>query len=93
MPAIPKGETIIPGNGIGLLGPMALDGLHLKKPSTGRMQRLFRYASRNIGSRATVSALALIGLRLPVGSLHQCGISPHRQWVERYLSAGDYGGL
>jgi hypothetical protein len=30
-----------------------------------------RYASRNVGRVLTVSHLALIGLRPPVGSLHQ----------------------
>jgi hypothetical protein len=37
-----------------------------------------RYASRNVGSVRTVSHLALIGLRPPLGSLHQCGIKPQR---------------
>src|SRR6266516_998123 len=41
------------------------------------MHRRRAYASRNVGSVATVSALALIGLRPPFGSPHQYGISPH----------------
>jgi hypothetical protein len=43
-------------------------------------------ASRNVGSRATVSALALIGLRPPVGSSHQYGINPHRSGSSRRLA-------
>src|SRR5207249_11704568 len=49
-----------------------------KKPSTGTMQRRLRYASRNVGRFGTVSYFALIGLRPPVGSLHQYGIRPQR---------------
>src|SRR6266480_7632982 len=53
-----------------------LIAFHSKKPSTGTMQRRLRYASRNVGRSHTVSHLAFMGLRPPVGSLHQYGISP-----------------
>ena len=52
-----------------------LIAIHSKKPSIGTMQRRLRYASRNIGSRSTVSALALIGGGFGF-SLHQYGIKP-----------------
>ena len=55
-----------------------LIAIHSKKPSIGTMQRRLRYASRNIGSRSTVSALALIGGGFGF-SLHQYGMSPRRQ--------------
>src|SRR5258708_427512 len=70
--------TVLHGNGKGLLRLLALDSLPLKNPSTGTMQRRLRYASRNVGRFGTVSHFALIGFRPPFGSLHQYGISPHR---------------
>ena len=55
-----------------------LIAIYSKKPSIGTMQRRLRYASGNIGSRSTVSALALIGGGFGF-SLHQYGMSPRRQ--------------
>jgi hypothetical protein len=71
MPAIPNGEPSFMAMASGCLTLCPLVAFHLKNPSTGRMRRHFRYASRNVDSRATASAFALIGLRPPVGSLHQ----------------------
>src|SRR5262249_62272245 len=61
----------------GCLAFCPLIAFHSKKPSTGTIQRRRAYASRNVGNREMVSAFALIGLRPPLGSLHQYGIRPH----------------
>jgi hypothetical protein len=63
-------RTVLPRDGVGVFCSLSLDRLPLKNPSTGRMHRRLRYASRNVGSVEMVSHLALIGLRPPVGSLH-----------------------
>jgi hypothetical protein len=57
-------------------------------------------ASRNEGRSRTVSDLALIGFRPPLGSVHQCGISPQRSgssdaspvlWLRRMTSSSWLG--
>ncbi len=83
-------------DGIGLLGLLTLDRLPLveaidRQDATPPPIGLFL----NIGEVRTVSHLALIGLRPPVGSLHQCGIKPQRSgssdttpvsWLRRITS-------
>src|SRR3954462_10244258 len=64
LPVLPKGgkterRAVLHRNSVGLLHLRASD--RHPKPSIGTMQRRLRYASRNIGSRSTVSALALMG--------------------------------
>jgi hypothetical protein len=61
--------------------PVAAKWLELLKgiaPATGTMHRRSRYASLKLGNVRTVSHLALIGLRPPLGALHHCGIKPQR---------------
>src|SRR6516225_7909605 len=70
-PAMPNGEPSFMAMAYGCFARWPLIAFHSKKPSTGRMHRRRRYASRNVGRVFTVSHLALIGLRPPVGSLHQ----------------------
>src|SRR5262249_47989742 len=79
MPAIPNGEQSFIAMAYGCFDFCPLIAFHSKKPSTGTIQRRLRYASRNVGRFRTVSYFALIGLRPPVGSLHQYGIRPHRK--------------
>src|SRR3954464_14909972 len=69
-PASPNGERsfIAIANGCFAFEPRM--AFHSKKPSIGMMQRRLAYASRNIGSFATVSHLALIGGAFGF-SLHQ----------------------
>src|SRR3954466_948378 len=63
-----KRPTILHGDCVGLFGFLPLDCHPSKNPSTGMMQRLDRYASRNVGRVCTVSQFALIGFRPPCGS-------------------------
>src|SRR5256885_6895192 len=77
-PAMPNGVPSFIAIAYGCFAFWPLIAFHSKKPSTGTMHRRRRYASRNVGSVATVSAFALIGLRPPFGSLHQYGMRPHR---------------
>src|SRR3954452_16125048 len=77
-PARPNGDRSCMAMAYGCFTFAPLIAIHSKKPSIGRMQRRLRYASRNIGSRSTVSALALIGGGFGF-SLHQYGMSPRRQ--------------
>src|SRR5215207_10923696 len=76
MPASPNGEpSFIPiAKGCFTFSPLI--AFHSKNKSTGMMQRRRAYASRNIGSVATVAALALMGGGFGF-SLHQYGIRPH----------------
>src|SRR5437660_11344731 len=78
IPAIPNGAPSFMAIAYGCFAFCTLIAFHSKKPSTGTMQRRLRYASRNVGRFGTVSYFALIGLRPPVGSLHQYGIRPQR---------------
>src|SRR3954447_6126385 len=61
MPASPKPEPSFMPIAQGCLALSPLMAFHSKKRSTGIMQRCLAYASRNMGSLWTVSALALIG--------------------------------
>src|SRR5215203_3988684 len=72
MPASPNGgPSCIPiAKGCFTFSPLI--AFHSKNRSTGIMQRRRAYASRNIGSVATVSAFALIGGGFGF-SLHQYG--------------------
>src|SRR5215203_3336476 len=74
-PARPNGDRSCMSMAYGCFTFEPLIVIHSKKPSIGTMQRRLRYASRNIGSRSTVSALALIGGGFGL-SLHQYGMSP-----------------
>src|SRR5438094_6789875 len=65
-------------DGVGLLCLLTLDRLPLKEAVYRHNERRLRYASRNVGRFGTVSYFELIGLRPPVGSLHQYGIRPQR---------------
>src|SRR5262249_13044055 len=78
IPAMPNGTPSFMAIAYGCFAFCPLIAFHSKKPSTGTMQRRLRYASRNVGRSRTVSHLALMGLRPPVGSLHQYGIKPQR---------------
>src|SRR4051812_31296409 len=75
-PARPNGDRSRIAMAYGCFTFAPLIAIHSKKPSIGTMHRRLRYASRNIGSRPTVSALALIGGGFGL-SLHQYGMSPH----------------
>src|SRR6266699_6176003 len=78
IPAMPNGAPSFMAIAYGCFAFGPLIALHSKKPSTGTIQRRLRYASRNVGRSRTVSHLALIGLRPPVGSWHQYGVRPQR---------------
>src|ERR1700755_486033 len=78
IPAMPNGAPSFMAIAYGCFAFWPLIAFHSKKPSTGTMQRRLRYASRKVGRSRTVSHLALMGLRPPVGSLHQYGIRPQR---------------
>src|SRR5262249_39153487 len=78
IPARPNGEPSFMAMAYGCFALCPLMAFHSKNPSTGTIQRRVRYASRKLGRSRTVSHLALIGLRPPVGSWHQCGMSPQR---------------
>src|SRR6266550_1529408 len=78
IPAIPNGAPSFMAIAYACFAFCPLIAFHSKKPSTGTMQRRLRYASRNVGRSRTVSHLALLGLRPPIGSVHQYGIKPQR---------------
>src|ERR1700746_3910955 len=70
IPAIPNGAPSFMAIAYGCFAFWALIAFHLKKPSTGTIQRRRRYASRNVGRSRTVSHFALMGLRPPFVSEH-----------------------
>src|SRR5438552_18095971 len=78
IPAIPNGAPSFMAIAYGCFAFCPLIALHSKKPSTGTMERRLRYAARKLGRSRTVSHFALMGLRPPVGSVHQYGMGPHR---------------
>src|SRR3954468_9390339 len=67
-PARPKGERSFMAIAYGCFAFEPRIARHSKNPSIGRMQRRRRYASRNIGSLATVSHFVLIGGRFGAAS-------------------------
>src|SRR5947207_13064945 len=78
IPAMPNGAPSFMAIAYGCFAFCPLIAFHSKKPSTGTMQRRLRYASRKLGRSRTVSHFALMGLRPPVGSVHQYGMRPQR---------------
>src|SRR5262245_3782746 len=71
MPASANGLPDFMAMAKGCLALVPLIAFHSKKLSTGNRHLRRRYASRKVGRDATVSPLALIGLRPPLASLHQ----------------------